>query len=324
MDDLLKKLCAIPGTSGDEGKIRDFILDHCRQESPTWRTSPQIWAGEGFQDNLVLVFGRPELAFYAHMDTVGFTARYDNYVVPVGGIDGKTGDELVFEQKGRKEKTRLIYEEDGEVGMVDAKAIIEPGTTLTYAPNFKTEESFIKSPYLDDRLGVWALLQLAPWAENIALVFTTYEEHGGGGAGYPARLLFEKYQVNKAIIADVTWSTKGVIPGKGPVISLRDSRIPRKSFVNQIRGIAASAQIPYQLEVEYHGGSDGKEIQNLPYPIDWCFIGPPSENPHSSLEWVHKQDAEAFVEFLAVLARELRNGGAKKKEEEFSGSRPGH
>ncbi len=303
--ELLKELCAIPGTSGDEGMIKDFVLAHCTKESHNWKNQPEIWSGSGFQDNLVIIFGKPKVAFYAHLDTVGFTARYDNYVVPVGGIDGILGDELVYSRNGKTEKTRLIYEDEGEQGMVDAKDPIEPGTTLTYAPQFKKEKQFIKSPYLDDRLGVWALLELAPWAEDIALVFTTYEEHGGGAAGYLARLLFEKYGVQKAIIADVTWSTAGVIPGKGPVISLRDSRIPRKRFVDEIRSIAAKSNIPFQLEVEFQGGSDGKEIQNLPYPIDWCFIGPPSENPHSALEWVHEDDIEGFIEFLAVLGKEL-------------------
>jgi putative aminopeptidase FrvX len=61
------------------------------------------------------------------------------------------------------------------------------------------------------------------------------------------------------------------------------------------------AGIPFQLEVEFYGGSDGKEIQNLPYPIDWCFIGPPSDNPHSSLETVHKEDVTGFVQMLKQI-----------------------
>jgi putative aminopeptidase FrvX len=64
------------------------------------------------------------------------------------------------------------------------------------------------------------------------------------------------------------------------------------------------AKIPFQLEVESQGGSDGREIQHLPYPIDWVFIGPPSENPHSALETVHIHDVEAFVDLLSLLAGE--------------------
>jgi len=303
--ELLEKLCSVSGTSGDEGRIRDFVLEYCIRDQKTWKNQPIIWSGDGFQDNLVLIFGNPKIAMYAHLDTVGFTVRYDNYVVPVGGPDGETGDLLVFERNGKSEQTRLIFEEEGEQGLIDFLQPVEPGTTLTYSPFFEKEEGFIKSPYLDNRLGVWALLQLAPWAENIALVFTTYEEHGGGGAGYLARLLFERYSVHRAIIADVTWSTIGVFPGKGPAISLRDSRIPRKKFVQEVIDCAKKSGILYQLEVEFQGGSDGREIQHTPYPIDWCFVGPPSEHPHSALESVHQNDIEGFVELLAVLAKEL-------------------
>jgi putative aminopeptidase FrvX len=302
---LLKKLCSIPGTSGDEQNVRNFVLEHIEADMETWKNQPEFWFGDGFQDCLVLVFGKPKTAFYAHLDTVGYTIRYDNYAIEIGGPDGKTGDKLVFELNGKQKETRLICEDDDHQALVDYSKKIEPGTTLTYAPNFFVENEFVKSPYLDNRLGVWALLQIAPWAKDVALVFTTYEEHGGGTAGYIARLLFEKYGVIQSIISDVTWVTSGVQPGKGPVISIRDSRIPRKSYVDKIKRIAEESEIQYQLEVEAVGGSDGREIQHLPYPIDWCFIGPPSYNPHSSLESVHQDDINGFVEFLATLAKKL-------------------
>ena len=303
--ELLQNLCAIPGTSGDELDIRNFLLQYIEDHKYSWKIQPEIWAGDGFQDNIGLIFGKPTIGFYAHIDTVGFTVRYDNYVIPIGGIDAKTGDCLVFEKEGKSLETRLIFEEENEFIMVDAHLPIVPGTALSYRPDFEIADSYIKSPYLDDRLGVLSLLELAKTAENIAIVFTTYEELGGGAAGYLARILFEKYQVSKAIIADVTWITNGVHFGKGPVISLRDSRIPRKVFVDEIRKIAKHAGIPFQLEVEAQGGSDGREIQHLPYPIDWCFVGPPSENAHSALEIVHQKDAEAFVSLLQVLALHL-------------------
>jgi putative aminopeptidase FrvX len=303
--ELLESLCAIPGTSGDESKVRDFVLAYSLANMDSWINKPVILHGEGFQDNLVLIFGKPRIAFYAHMDTVGFTVRYDNYVVPVGGVDAKTGDEVVFEMNGKKESARLIAETRKLPAVLDFQKPIEPGTTLTYKPDFSVEKDFIKSPYLDDRLGVWALLMMAKEAENIALVFTTWEEHGGGAAGFLARYLLEKYATRMAIIADVTWSTEGVFPGNGPVVSLRDSRIPRKVFTDKVRHVLQTAGMGFQLEVESQGGSDGMEIQHLPYPIDWCFIGPPSHDPHMSKESVHLKDAENFPKVLACLAKDL-------------------
>lgn len=307
--ELLQTLCGIPGTSGDESLVRDFLLDFTETNKENWKHKPEIWHGKGYRDNLALIFGKPRLALYAHMDTVGFTVRYDNHVVPVGGPAARTGDVLVFESEGRIQETRLIAEEDEGLNLLDFPRPLEPGTLLTYEPRFFIENQFVHSPYLDNRLGIWALLQLAAQAEDVALVFTTYEEHGGGAAGYLARLLYERYGVDQCLIADVTWSTEGVFPGSGPVVSLRDSRIPRRHFVNRIRQIASDAGIPFQLEVEMYGGSDGKEIQQIPYPVDWCFIGPPSRNPHSSLESVHVHDLEAFPELLAALCRGLNQPG---------------
>jgi putative aminopeptidase FrvX len=303
--ELLRQLCAIAGTSGDELRIRDFILDYIALNQGKWNHQPELFFGDGFQDNLILVFGKPKTALYAHMDTVGYTVRYDNYLVPIGGPEGKAGDKLVFEEKGLVHNTTLIESPGDHLQLIDFPRPLEPGTTLSYQPDFETDESFIHSPYLDNRLGIWALLQLAPEAENVAFVFSTWEEHGGGAVGYLARFLYEKYGISKALIADVTWSTEGVFPGKGPVVSLRDSRIPRRSYTAQIRNILTEKNLPFQLEVESHGGSDGTELQQTALPIDWCFIGPPSENPHSSRESVHKADARLFVQILAVLAREV-------------------
>lgn len=307
--ELLKQLCALPGTSGDEARIRDFVLARVIEKTGDFAGPHDLWYGEGFQDNLVVIFGSPKTAYYAHMDTTGYTCRYDNYVIPIGGTDGKTGDTLQYHKEGKWLETKLITgagEEDNLL-MVDARDPIAPGTTLTYKADFRLTDETVESPYLDNRLGVWALLQLIDAAltkelRNVAFVFTTFEEHGGGAAGMLARKLYKEYKTDRAIITDITWATEGVFLGKGPAISLRDSRIPRRAFVESILQKANASGIPYQREVEYHGGSDGREIQNLPYPIDWIFIGPPSANQHSSLETVHRRDVGAFLDLLKVVS----------------------
>lgn len=299
--DLLRELCAIPGTSGDEAAVRDFILDYVARRKGDWKYQPEIFSGDGFQDNLILVFGKPRTAVYAHMDTVGYTVRYDNYLVSIGSPEGSSGDQLVFTENGIVHSTSLIAASKKNPALIDFPRPLEAGTTLTYKPSFQTDAAFIHSPYLDNRLGIWALLQLAPIAENTAIVFTSWEEHGGGAAAYLARFLLEKFGTSQALIADVTWSTEGVLPGKGPVISLRDSRIPRRSFTRKIRQVLEEKKLPFQLEVEAYGGSDGTELQQSPYPLDWCFIGPPSENPHTSKESVHISDARNFVQVLSAV-----------------------
>jgi putative aminopeptidase FrvX len=123
--------------------------------------------------------------------------------------------------------------------------------------------------------------------------------------GYLADLLFRNYGVSQALISDITWVTDGVPAGKGVAVSLRDSFIPRKSYLNKIVEIAEKTQIPFQLEVESEGGSDGSEIQRSAVPMDWCFIGAPELYAHTPNEQVHVTDVEAMVNLYQVLMKEL-------------------
>jgi hypothetical protein len=68
--ELLKTLCSIPGTSGDEGAIRDFVFDYVVSNQRNWNHLPEIWKGDGFQDNLVLVFGKPKIKGFSNFVTI--------------------------------------------------------------------------------------------------------------------------------------------------------------------------------------------------------------------------------------------------------------
>lgn len=163
---LLEKPCKVFSPCGDETEMKNFLLDYIEQNSQRWLVRPQILVDESMLDCIGLVFGRPRLAIFAHMDTVGFMVHYQNQLVPVGSPS------------------------------------IDSETVLT----------------------------------------------GTDG--------------------------KGIIPGEGVVISLKDHYIPRRSFIRRIIESATRMGIRFQLEVEDEGSSDGGELQRSPYPINWCFIGP--------------------------------------------------
>ena len=117
--------------------------------------------------------------------------------------------------------------------------------------------------------------------------------------------IYEKYQVQQALISDITWVTAGVVHGEGAAISIRDRSIPRRSYVNKIIELVQFAQIPHQLEVEAYGGSDGKELQTSPYPFDWCFIGAPEAFVHSPDEKVHLADIDSMQKIYQLLMQKL-------------------
>ena len=305
--DLLKKLCQIHAPSGNEEALSLFILDFINQNKRNWKVQPEIFHGEGFQDCIVLVFGKPRTAVFAHIDSIGFTVKYNNEIVKIGGPVTKNGIELVGEDSQGKIDTKLTIEIDEQnnksLHVIDRP--IDRGTTLTFKPNFRENADFIQSCYIDNRLGVWNALQLAKSLEDGIICFSCWEEHGGGSVGYLAKFIYEKYGVSQALISDITWVTKGVKHGDGAAISIRDSGLPRRSYINKIIHLAKKSEVPFQLEVENAGGSDGNALQRSPYPIDWCFIGAPEDNVHSPNEKVHKKDIASMLELYKYLMNSL-------------------
>ena len=61
-----------------------------------WKTKPVIHAGDGFQNNVILVFGKPRTAMYAHIDSTGYTVRYGRELVSIGKPSVVSGIELAF------------------------------------------------------------------------------------------------------------------------------------------------------------------------------------------------------------------------------------
>jgi putative aminopeptidase FrvX len=305
---LLKQLTAISGASSDESRIKKFLLKYINENKNKWKVTPTIFASEEFQDCVVLVFGKPKTAIYAHIDTIGFSVAYDNQLVKIGGPDIQDGIHLVGKDKEGKIETELmVIEQENERPILKCiyPRIINRGTILTYKPNFRETSSTVQSPYLDNRLGVWSALKVAETLENGAIVFGTYEEHGGNSVGYISRFLFEKYAIRQALISDITWITDYVSPGKGVVISMRDSGLPRRSYLEKIIKIAEKSEIDFQLEVESAGGSDGSSLQKSDLLIDWCFIGAAEDYVHTPDEIVSKYDIMCMVELYKVLMKKL-------------------
>lgn len=311
---LLKELCAIPSTAGDEGAMRDFILKYFCDHSKGFKAHPEIFSGPGFQDMVIAVFGKPRTAIFAHTDTVGFCAAHKKELVKIGNPKAKNGSTLVGKVGNETvECTLQIVKEKKQGDKKDAEPTYKykgkkeyaPGTPLTYLPEWKETKNFVQCAYMDNRLGVWNALQQAHSMEHGALVFSTYEEHGGGGAQFAGRFLQKSYGVHQALISDVTLASTFIKQGKGVAISMRDRGIPRQAYVRRIIELAEKGGIPYQLEVEKTGGSDGNALQDSSYLWDWCFVGPPELNYHEPGEKVMKSDISAMVELYRLLMAEL-------------------
>lgn len=306
---LLQEMCQIHAPSGNEVAMKDFILEHIKEHSQNWKHKPKVIHGKGFQDNIILIFGKPRTAIFAHMDSIGFTVRYGKQLVKIGGPVVKAGFKLVGTDGKGKQEVELEVVKDKKSGydklQYKGKRDFERGTELVFKANWRENESHVQCCYMDNRLGVYTALKVAETLKNGAVVFSSWEEHGGGSVAYLQKYLQEEYEISQGLISDISWISDGVHYAKGPVISMRDSLIPRRSFIDRIITIARKYECAYQLEIEGSGGSDAKELQMAAYPWDWCFIGAAEENVHTPDEKVHKTDIEGMITLYKTLMKEL-------------------
>ena len=306
--ELLKEMCAIHAPAGNEVALKDFILKYIETNKSSWDNTPEIYEDEGFQDCIILKFGEPTTAIFAHMDSIGFTVKYGKELVKIGGPVLKEGIKLVGKDSQGLIETELIVIEH-ENGSKSIEYLydreIDRGTELVFKPEWREDSDFVQCCYMDNRLGVWNALKVAETLKDGVICFSCWEEHGGGSVGYLAKFIYKNWKVKQALISDITWVTEGVQHGKGVAVSMRDSGIPRRSYLNKIRTIAEKHNIEHQLEVEGSGGSDGNQLQNSPYPFDWLFIGAPEDHVHSPDEKVHKSDIASMLELYRVLMKEL-------------------
>jgi putative aminopeptidase FrvX len=302
---LLKQLCGIHAPSGHEGPISDFLLSYIEKEKHRWQVMPEVIHGTDFQHCILLRFGSPRTAVFAHMDNIGFTVRYGNELVKIGGPKTVSGYKLSGRDSKGEVECELHVDENDNSLRYHGRRPIDRGTPLSFKLNFREDHEFIQACYLDNRLGIYNALKLAETLEDGIIVFSCWEEHGGGSVPYLTRYLWEEYRIRQCLISDITWVTEGVVHGQGVAVSLRDSGIPRRVFADRITGILDSEKIPYQLEVEQYGGSDGNEIQKQPYPMDWCFVGAPEDYVHTPDERVHKADIASMLEAYRVLMKKL-------------------
>jgi putative aminopeptidase FrvX len=297
--DLLK----INSVSGNETSMTEFLLDHINKRKDQWKVQPEIYFGDKIHDCLLLKFGIPRGAVFAHMDTIGFSTRYENQLLPIGGPEIDNGTRLIGKDSLGPISCKIIL--NGDSAFHDFPRAIDRGTLLSFEQSIIIDENFIQAAYLDNRIGIYNSLRLCENLENGWIAFSTYEEHGGGSVPYLLRFIQELAPIEFALISDVTWVTDGVHHHQGVAISLRDKFIPRKKFLDKVLKLAEESGIPFQLEVEGIGGSDGREIQFSPYAIDWCFIGPPEDNVHTPNEKVSLIDLQAMIDLYSYLMKRL-------------------
>lgn len=335
--ELLKRLCEVDGTSGDEDRVRALIQS-------------EIVGGDVKTDNLgnLIVFKKGRKApknkvmLAAHMDEVGFMITHitDDGLLKfgaVGGIDarvvigrqlrlasgaiGVVGTKAVHQQSAdEKDKAPQIDElfiDIGAASRAEAEKFVKLGDTACFTGKFTAlGNGFVKCKAIDDRAGCAVMLDMlgSELEYDAYFVFTTQEEVGTRGA----KAAVESVRPDMAIvletttacdIAGVSGEKKVCVLGNGVVASFMDrGTIYDKKLYRLAFEEAEKIGVKCQTKTVIAGGNDSRAIHMGAGGVRTLALSVPTRYLHSPACVMNTDDfaaqrklAETMLERLAEL-----------------------
>ena len=330
---ILETLCLAVGISGDEGAVRDIILDEIRPYAEIIKLTP-------LGDLLVFVKGEKEankrLMISAHMDEVGMIITEitsDGYLKfsAVGGIDsnvllGKTvfvngrtrgviGGKPVHLMKGdEREKAVPMRELTVDIGAAtkeEAEKICTIGDYINFEPVFSHKNGIIQAKSLDDRIGCAVLIELikSGMPYDTWFAFTTREEVGCIGATTAAYEIDPDLAiaVEGTVAGDVLGTSGAKVTtkmGKGPAVSFVDrGTVYDREFFKAAFQCAEALNIPCQPRTSDAGRNDASAIHSNRSGARVAAISTPCRYIHSPVSMAKVSDAENCVKLVKSLSK---------------------
>ena len=335
--ELMKKLVLIPGVSGYEGEVADFIQSLFPVGIKPQRDEMEnIWfsAGEG----------RPHLLFVAHTDEIGlvvdqitpegtlkvkgrggFLAQmYEGHPVVIctdeGPVNGVVAPRTGYSQRDAGSSNFRLNDIEIHLGISseeEARSLgIKEGNQITIKKNvIELSPDLIATRAVDDRAGCAALLSAASridWkkikGKTVTFAWDVQEETGLFGASRLARTLKPDYvfAVDTFVSSDTPLDEKRfarIVLGEGAVIRAIDSsNIAPRFVLEKVMKIAGDNQIPFQLG-NTRGGNDGSVFVPegaADIPLSW-----PGVYSHSFIEKIHRHDLEALTRLIEALVKDF-------------------
>lgn len=331
---MLKDLCLINSASGDEKRIRDYIIsqikDYCDYTVDSLGSVIAYKKGKKTPDNKVMLC--------AHMDEVGFIITDitdDGYLKfnSIGGIDTKVCLDRVVkindifgviglkpvhllsdEEKKKSPKFNELYIDIGAKTKEDAQKYVQAGDYAYFTSEF-TEfgDNFIKCKALDDRIGCMLMIELIREEHeyDTYYCFNVQEEVGLRGSLCTSYAIQPDISVIlESTTANDTCGVKGgdrvCVLGNGPVISFMDGRtIYDKELYNLAMNTAMDNSIKTQTKTAIAGGNDAGAIQTSGKGSRVIAVSAPCRYIHSASSVANKEDIEGMRSLLRVLLPKL-------------------
>ncbi len=348
---LLKRLSETPGVAGREERVRALMIEALAPLTDELSV-------DALGNVIAIRHGRaakgkgkanqpPRIMLAAHMDEIGFMARYIDErgfirIQPLGGFDPRVlvGQRVIVhtraagpligalmpsskpihqlgDEKPGSPKIEEFYVDLGLPGE-RVRELVALGDSITLDRTCERLGEIVMGKAMDDRSGLFTMIQtlrrLRAHDVTIIAAATVQEEVGTRGAttaGYHA-------QPDVVVAIDTTLSvdspgmpeTDAVTRmGNGAAIKVFDSSaIPNYKLVDHLRRIAVRDEIPHQMEILQRGGTDAGAIQRARAGVAAVTLSIPSRYVHTVNEMVSVSDLEAAATLLARYLEDAHTG----------------
>lgn len=329
MLEILRELCSIDGTSGDEGAVRDYIIDKikgsCEYKTDALGNIIAFKKGKKTPEKKIMLD--------AHTDEVGFiitSVTQDGFLkfANVGGINtevmmfrrvlingripgvigGRPKHLLKGDEVKKLPKAQSLYIDIGAGSKEEAEELVSVGDRAVMCSEYVKEGEKIKMKALDDRIGCAVLIKLLKEESEYDFYasFSVQEEVGMRGAAVSAFSVAPDAAIilegtTAADIADVPYDKQVCVLGDGAVISFMDrAAVYDRGYFDA----AVNSGIKCQVKRAVAGGNNSGAVHLSREGVRTLAISVPCRYIHSASSVADERDILSAFE----LARYMING----------------
>lgn len=335
---LLERLCTAQGISGDEGEVREIILEEIRPFADRITITP---LGNIIAEKKGAQRAKTRVLLDAHMDEVGLLVTGINKdgllrFTTVGGIDrrilpGKSvlvagkipgvigAKPIHLLESDEREKAPALDTLTIDIGadsQEEAEKVVSLGDSVTFVSLFDTAHGKIKSRAIDDRAGCAILIDLMkkelPY--DCTFSFCVQEEVGlrGGKTAAFAAAPEAAVVVESTTAADIAGVDEGkqvCHVGKGPVLSFMDrSTIYDRAYFRLAQKLAAEQEIPCQVKQAVAGGNDAGAIHTSRGGVRTAAVSMACRYLHAPVGMISQEDFHNTEKLVEALAMAIAGG----------------
>ena len=335
---LLERLTNACAVSGDEGEVRQIVLEEIRphvDEVKIDHLGSVLASRSGSAKN------RLRVMLAAHMDEIGFmlTQNEDSEagIFRFGSVGGVSPSHLAGKP--------VLIGKDHVPGVIGAKPVhlttmeelrtplsldnlridvgpgnsgrVKVGDRATFATRFIRAGASLRAKALDDRLGVATLIELvknAPANIDLLAAFTVQEEVGLRGAKVAAYALepdvaiaLDSTPANDLPAWDGSENTRyNTRLGEGPAIYVADAAtLSDPRLIRLLVETAEAAGIPYQLRQPGGGGTDAGAMHKQRAGLPSISVSVPGRYLHTPVSIARLSDWKNTLALIYAALTQL-------------------